>query len=93
MFPLIIKRKLRIVDYWFKILKSNENSYLRNIYNDLLLLSESSPEQVTWVTLFRDMLFQHGFGYIWLQQHVENENNFLRIFKERLKDIFFNIGK
>ena len=54
MYPLHIERKLRILKYWFKILNSNENSYLRKIYNDLVLLSESSPEQVTWVTLFRD---------------------------------------
>ena len=88
LYPLIIERKLRILKYWFKILNSNENSYLRKMYNDLLLLSESSPEQVTWVTLFRDMLFQHGFGYVWFEQHVDNENNFLRIFERRLKDIF-----
>ena len=95
-FPLIIERKLRIVKYWFKILNSNENSYLRKMYNELLLLSESAPEQVTWVTLFRDMICQNGFGYIWFQQYVENENNFLRIFEKRLKDIFlqnWNIEK
>ena len=88
MYPLHIERKLRILKYWFKILNSNENSYLRKIYNDLVLLSESSPEQVTWVTLFRDMLFQHGFGYVWYQQYVENQSNFLKIFERRLTDIF-----
>ena len=69
-------------------MNSNVNSYLCKIYNELLLLSETSPEQVTWVTLLRDMLFQHGFGYVWYQQFVENENIFLNIFEKRLKDIF-----
>ena len=34
------------------------------------------------------MLFQHGFGYVWYQQSVDNENTFLKIFEQRLKDIF-----
>ena len=61
---------------------------MHKIYNDLVLLSMNSPEQVTWVTLFKEMLFQYGFGYVWEQQSVQNENVFLRIFEQRLKDTF-----
>ena len=56
-FPLIVERKVRILKYWFKILNSSDTCFLRKMYNELLLLSEHSPDQVTWVTLLRDMLF------------------------------------
>ena len=87
-FPLIIERKIRIIKYWFKILNSKENSYLRKMYNDLVLLSETSPRQVTWATLLRDTLYQYGFGYVWLQQYVQNEKVFIKVFEQRIKDNF-----
>ena len=31
-FPLIIERKVRILKYWLKILKSDETSYLKKMY-------------------------------------------------------------
>ena len=83
-FPLIIERKVRIVKYWIKILNSNDACFLRKIYNELLLISESFPSQVTWVTLLRDMLFQYGFGYVWVEQSVTRE--FLSLFEQRVKD-------
>ena len=89
LYPLIIERKLRILKYWFKILKSEENSFLRKVYNDLLLLSENSPDKVTWVTLFKKMLFENGFGFVWLNQNVENENCFLNMFEQRIKDSYY----
>ena len=90
-FPLIIERKIRIVKYWFKILNSSENSFLRKIYNDLFLISESSPEQITWVSLFKKMLFQYGFGNVWLEQGVFNESKFLNMFEQRIKDNFLQL--
>ena len=52
-------------------------------------MSENSPEKVTWVTLFKQMLFENGFGYIWLEQNVDNEKEFLRIFEQRIKDSYY----
>ena len=34
------------------------------------------------------MLYMNGFGYVWENQHVENENEFLTSFTRRLKDQF-----
>ena len=48
------------------------------------MISESFPSQVTWVTLLRDMLFQYGFGYVWVEQSVTRE--FLSLFEQRVKD-------
>ena len=90
-FPLIIERQIRILKYWFKILNSSDNSFLRKIYNELYVLSVSSPEQVTWVTLFKKMLFQYGFGNVWLEQNVFNEGKFLSMFEQRRKDNYLQL--
>ena len=34
------------------------------------------------------MLYTNGFGYIWENQYVEHENEFLASFTQRLKDQF-----
>ena len=88
LFPLILERKLRIIKYWFKILNSSNDSFIKKMYNDLLVLSERFPDQITWVTLLRDMLFNYGFAYVWYDQCVFNETSFLRMFEQRMKDTY-----
>ena len=88
LFPLIIERKLRIMKYWFKILNSSNASFIKKMYNDLLILSEHFPDQITWVTLLRDMLFNYGFAFVWYDQGVFNETTFLRMFEQRMKDTY-----
>ena len=43
---------------------------------------------MTWATLVRDLLNKIGLGNYWIAQHVQNENYFLCILKQRLTDIF-----
>ena len=38
----------------------------------------------TWVTKVREILFQYGFGYVWLWQEVGDINTFNMQFKLRL---------
>ena len=41
-----------------------------------------------WVSSLREHLFSVGFGYVWNEQGVVNENVFLFYYFQRLKDIF-----
>ena len=41
----------------------------------------------------RKLLESTGFGYIWQQQVVFNENEFLKLFKQRLIDIYLQDWK
>ena len=43
---------------------------------------------VNWVSLVKDMLYTNGFGHVWLNQGVGNEEAFLMIFKQRIVDIY-----
>ena len=41
---------------------------------------------LNWAALVRDMLFNLGFGYAWMQQGVTNRTYFISLFKQRLRD-------
>ena len=86
-YPLTLERNYRILKYWFKILRSNDTSFLKKMYNDMLLFDVLHPDKVTWVTLFKNMLYRHGFGYVWMNQSVVCEHSFLIEFKQRMYDI------
>ena len=37
-----------------------------------------------WASNIRCNLYQYGFGFVWLNQGVEEMNQFLHVFRERL---------
>jgi hypothetical protein len=86
--PLINLRYCRIVKYWLKILKSTEQRIIKQVYIAQKLHMESNDTIVNWVSLLRDLLYRNGFGYVWLNQGVENEELFLVVFKQRIKDSY-----
>lgn len=85
-FPLYIQTQIRVLKYWFKILHLPDHRYVKKAYNMLHYLQETG--QTNWASRVRDILFLNGFGYVWENQHVENEKNFICLFTERLKDQF-----
>jgi len=89
-FPLIIDRKMRVIKYWLKIIRELENdkSYVQKVYKELINIHILFPNQVTWVSQVKNMLERYGFGYVWRNQMVENEAYFLRIFKQRIVDVY-----
>ena len=48
--------------------------------------------KINWVTSVRKFLFKNGFGYIWENQTVMNEQLFVKRLVQRLKDkIYTNL--
>lgn len=94
-FPLYITRKIRVIKYWLKLIRPDNNNertkmeYNKIIYNALLELSVTNPNKVTWVTLIRDLLNSIGLGDYWLSQCIENESKFISIFRQRIQDIHY----
>ena len=85
-YPLIIKRKIRIYKYWVKIMNCKEESFLKQMYNELVNQSILQPSTKTWVTLFKDMLFKMGLGDLWEYQDFINPKHYLKEFSERIYD-------
>ena len=52
----------------------------------LLLKRLDDKGKITWVTDVRKCLFLYGFGFVWLNQGVDNVKEFLSHFKMRMID-------
>ena len=89
-FPLLIKRQVRVVKYWLKIIRSLnvKENYVQFVYRELLRVNSEYPDKITWVSETRKLLETSGFGFVWQQQFVENENGFISTFEKRLCDIY-----
>ena len=86
--PLINGRLKRILNYWLKIITLNDSNPVKIIYKLLLKDTQDNANITNWVSLLRNMLMTRGFGDIWLQQYVPDNNNFVSLFTQRVSDIF-----
>ena len=89
-YPLIVDRKIRVIKYWLKIIRGlNVKEHLvHKIYRELCYINTINPDAVTWVSEVKFLLESSGFGYVWQQQFVDNEQDFIYLFKERLCDMY-----
>ena len=89
-FPLIVERKIRVIKYWLKIVRNLgvKEHYVHRIYRELCDLNIVQPNVTTWVSQVKLLLESNGFGYVWANQAVDNERDFIRLFKERLCDVY-----
>ena len=84
--PLKITRKINMIKYWLKIIKLDENSYIKNIYNNL---KDDADNNITynkenWAYHIKSILNELGFSNIWV--HQENANISLDTIKTRILD-------
>ena len=82
--PIAVTYMVRCVKYWLKILTMEENRYPKQCYKLLRRLDDVG--RTTWATNIKRLLFQYGFGYVWLSEDVGDFNIFLSQFKQRLID-------
>ena len=86
-FPMQTIRYVRIIAYWLKIITGSKSLYINVIYQNALHEIDYS-NKVTWCRSIRNLLFECGFGYVWLNQGVGNIKCFLSFFKQRLFDMY-----
>ena len=84
----INRRYFLIIKYWLKVCTSNESKYIKAVYNVLRADSERHPNTVNWASQVKQLLSITGFYNVWLNQGVGEDEMFLKIFKQRLKDNF-----
>ena len=81
----LITSTMRVIKYWFKLLKQPDNVYSRKAYT--LLTNMHDRGYTTWVTRVKQILCAHGFEQVWLFG-CGNENGFFSEFKDRLCSSF-----
>ena len=68
--PFIIQRKIRMFNYWTKLLSSNNQLIQKKVY---IMLKQDADNNITyngsnWAFQIKSLLNELGLGYIWLQQ-------------------------
>ena len=89
-YPLLLERKMRVLKYWLKIVRclNVKEHYVHKVYKELCKINIDNPNAETWVSHVKHLLESNGFGYVWQNQGVDNERDFLKLFKQRLCDIY-----
>ena len=82
------RRYLAIIKYWFKVICSEENKYIKQIYNMMVNDLAAHPLKRNWASCVKDLLCQLGFRIVWETQGVGNIEQFLGTFKQRVRDVF-----
>lgn len=85
-FPLFINSYIRCIKYWFRLLQMDHDRLPWQAYTMLVNMDENG--KVCWVTHVREVLCRSGFYFVWLQQGVGNVAGFVRVFRQRLVDMF-----
>ena len=87
--PLIVIRKIRMIKYWIKTVRSPENTLLHKVY---LMLKSDADNSVTyngnnWAYQIKYLLQQIGFANIWLNQFTHNIS--FTLLKQRILDTYY----
>ena len=83
-YPLYINATKRCIKYWLKILRMQDNRYVKKCYIMLKCYSEAGV--TNWASYIKHLLYSNGFGYVWDRQSVANERQFINSFVQRSKD-------
>ena len=52
-----------------------------------MLKSLMEVGKITWTAYIKSLLFEFGFGYAWIANEIGNNEHFLYLFKQCIKDI------
>jgi hypothetical protein len=85
--PLQNMRHHNILEFWIKLLATNENKYIK-VYLMLKQDIIENPNRITWWLLLKDLLCTIGFYEVWLNQTLGDSELFLYNMKQRLKGQF-----
>ena len=85
---ILSRRYVSIIKFWLKVVSSHDNKYIRQIYAMMLNDMVTHPLKQNWASRVKDLLSRLGFFEVWESQGVGNENLFLGIFKQRVRDVF-----
>ena len=83
-YPIVLNCILRGMRYWLKLIKMGQSRLPYRSYKMLLNLDNRGKNN--WVSQVRLKLFQYGFGHVWVNQGVQNDKQFLYLFRQHLID-------
>ena len=67
-FPISILIKLRMINFWNRIVKGKESKISHILYRILLNLDRTDRYKSAWLSYIRNIFESCGLGYVWLSQ-------------------------
>jgi hypothetical protein len=80
--PLAVNCIMKFIKFWVKLIKLDSSILTRAAY--VMLYDLDKMGRHTWATEVKKTLNLYGFGYVWMNQKVENEMVFLNEFKNKV---------
>ena len=87
-FPMIIQRKILMLKYWIKIIKTQNSSLIKRTYNLLRNDADNNIHynKLNWAYQIKQILQEIGMLNIWYNQ--DNHTIKINIIKQRITDIY-----
>ena len=92
-FPLILYIKVRVLQFWGRILNGKNTKLSRVMYNILHNDYTSGFHRHKLLAFIENILNETGYGHIWLSQHNEYNNYLGPVILQRLKDQYFQVWR
>ena len=85
-YPLQMTRYGRIIRYWLNIVTGKKSLYVCLVYREAV--AQADRNKSSWALNVKSLLCSIGLGEAWYNQGVGDPDIFIRLFKQRLRDIF-----
>ena len=85
-YPLQIDTKTRVLKYWNKILELEDSRIPKQAYRRDL---KDINKERGWAGEIKKDIEKNGYGYIWLNQGTNNMKGWIKSYKQRIIDCFW----
>ena len=85
-YPIEIDIKSRLVSFWTKLVKNENNSLSSNMYLIIHSLNEQRKLKTKWLDNIKNLIITNGYGNVWESPNEINTNWFKLSFKQKVKD-------
>ena len=89
-FPLLITTLTSCLNFWMPIKQSSSDTLISTVYLEQLI---SSNDKSLWVQLFKNILHDPGFSYVWNYHITFNSRALIAAIKNKIKERFVSFWK
>ena len=83
-YPMFVLYYTKVIKYWCRLLCMSDETISKQCYIMLKKLDES--KRYNWVTDVKGILSKYGFAFVWHAQEIGDNDAFVEIFTQRIKD-------
>ena len=85
-YPLEIDIKNRLISFWTKLVKNENENIASSMYLTIHSLNEQRKLKTKWLDNIKNMILANGYGNVWQTPYEISANWFKLSFKQKVKD-------